>query len=243
MNSPVKEFYVGKTLLITGGFGSIGKLMIRKLLSLNIVTEILLIARQRKGKSTQERLDKLFEGFLFQNMGSFDPQFKEKVRIINGDMELPDLGISDDDCEYIKDRVEIVIHGAASLNMEGRLYQTIATNIRGTKALLDLALQMKQLKSFVFISTAYSQHPLPYIEEVFYKPPMDFRDLINLLEYFKDDEVLDFVRAKLIDGCTNIYTFSKAVAEDMIRQYQDRLPVAVVRPSQGENFVKLEGPS
>jgi alcohol-forming fatty acyl-CoA reductase len=235
MSSPVKEFYVDKTVLLTGGFGSIGKLMISKLLRLNVVKEILLIARQRKGKSTQERLDKLFNGFLFQDMATFDPKFRQKVKIINGDMELPDIGFSDEDRQYMKSHVEVFIHGAASLNMEGKLSQTIATNVRGTKVLLDLALEMKQLQSFVFISTAYSQYPLKYVEEVFYKPPIGFRDLINLLEHFKDDEMLDILTAKLIDGSTNIYTFSKAVTEDMIKQYQDKLPVAVVRPSQGEN--------
>ena len=241
--SHVKDFYDKKTVVITGGFGYVGKFLVHKLLRLNVVKEILLIARPKKGKLGAERLDKLFSGFLFQNMADFDPNYKAKVKVINGDMELNDLGISSDDREYIKENAEVVIHGAASLVMEGKLQQTLASNVRGTKILLDLALEMKSLQSFVFISTAFSQYPLKYVEEKFYKPPMDFREALKLLEKFKDEDAMDALTAKLLGTSANIYTFSKAITEDMIRQYQDKLPIAIARPSQGSTTASCRQPA
>lgn len=233
MNSPIKDFYANKTVLITGGHGYIGRLLLAKLLRLNIVKEILLLSRPRKGKSNEERLNELFEGFLFQEVARNDANFREKVKIVNGDCEVRDLGVSCEDREYIKCNVEVIIHGAAALSLDGKLKHSIATNVRGTKQLLDLAIESKHLKSFVFISTAFSQCPKGESMEVFYDTPMDYRNAIQLLEDFSDEDALNFVLKKLISPWPNAYVFTKAVAEDMLRQYQDRLPVALVRPSVG----------
>lgn len=55
-SSPVRQFLNNKTIFITGGFGFVGKILIEKLLRCE-VKRIYLLARSKKGKSMQERLE------------------------------------------------------------------------------------------------------------------------------------------------------------------------------------------
>ena len=227
----VKDFYNGKTILLTGATGYIGRLTIAKLMRMGNLKEILLLSRPKKGKSNGERLDKILSGFLFQEMEKFDADFRSKLRIVNGDMELVGLGISCDDRSYIMQNVEVIIHGAATVRFDEILTKAITINIRGTRDILDLAIQCSKLQSCVHISTAYSHCPRLEIEEKFYPPPIDFRLAIQLLD--SDESEIDPLTTKLISPWPNTYTFTKAISEDMIRQYQDKLAVAIIRPSIG----------
>lgn len=230
MDSPIKNFYANKCVLITGGMGFIGKLMLAKLLRLNDVREVLLLSRPKGDKSNENRLKELFSGFLFKK---FDEDSLKKVRLVNGDIASIDLKLSSYDREYIKENVQIILHSAAELNMDGSFKKSIATNVRGTKLLMDLGVESKNLISFVYISTAFSQNPQLHTKESFYEPGIDFRLAIKIVESSANEECLHVLTEKLIAPWQNIYSFSKAVTEDMVRHYQDRLPVVVARPSIG----------
>lgn len=236
MGSPVKNFYRNKTVLITGGFGFIGKLMLAKLLRLNIVKEILLLSRPKKGKSSEARLAALFDNILFQDIDNFDKEFRSHVRLLNGDMELVNLGLSQHDTNIVKNSVQVIIHGAAAISFDGDFKTAVANNVRGTKRLLDLAVDSKVIESFVFISTAYAQCPRLDLKEIFYEPPMDYRRALNILEHMSDEDSLKVVARKLIHPWPSSYVFTKAIAEDMVRQYQHKVPVAIVRPSIGKKL-------
>lgn len=56
--SPIKDFLKDKTIFLTGGFGFIGKLLIEKLLRCD-VKKIYMLVRPKKGKSLDERFEKL----------------------------------------------------------------------------------------------------------------------------------------------------------------------------------------
>lgn len=233
----LKDFYNGKTILLTGATGYIGKLMLAKLMRVGNLKEILLLTRAKKGRTNEERLQNILSGFLFEEMEKYDSEFKSKLRIIRGDMELADLGVSFEDRMYVKDNVEIIIHGAATVRFDENLPIAIAINIGGSKQMLEMALEAKKLESFVYISTAYSNCVLKEIDEVFYEPPMDFREALDLLKI--NECYLNTVTEKLIKPWPNTYTFTKAIAEDMMRQYQDRLPIGVIRPTIGKAFEGL----
>lgn len=231
MISSVREFYIDKCVLITGGMGFIGKLLVAKLLRQNDVKEILLLSRPKRNKTIAQRWKDLFDGFLFQKI---DAEIKSKVRLVTGDMGSMNLSLSLRDRNYVTESVHVIIHCAAELNMDGRFRKTMLTNVRGTKLLMDLAMDAKHLESFVYISTAYSQSPRLHTKEIFYESPMDFRLAIALCERFDDDEQLEPLTNKLFAPLQNIYSFSKAVTEDMVRTYQHKLPIAVIRPSMGK---------
>jgi Male sterility protein len=57
-NSPIKDYLRDKTIFLTGGFGFLGKLLIEKLLRCD-VKKIYLLVRAKRGKSLEERFEKL----------------------------------------------------------------------------------------------------------------------------------------------------------------------------------------
>jgi fatty acyl-CoA reductase len=234
----LKEFYSGKVVLLTGGTGYIGRLLLSKLLSLGNIREVLLLSRPKRGKTNDERLDLILKGVLFEMVSKSDPNFRQKIRIVNADMEAEDLGISREDREYIKNNAQIIVHGAATVKFDEPLRTAIAINVRGTKNMLDLAREVKNLQSFVHISTAYSHCPRENIAEFFYASPLDYRTLLSIFEKF-DDDVVSALTAKLIAPWPNTYVFTKAVTEDMIRQFSGELPIAIIRPTIGEFLITV----
>lgn len=57
-HSPIMDYLKDKTIFITGGLGFVGKLLIEKLLRCD-VKKIYLLARPKKGKTLDERFEKL----------------------------------------------------------------------------------------------------------------------------------------------------------------------------------------
>lgn len=56
----VKDFYMGRSIFITGGTGFMGKVLVEKLLrSCSGIKNIYLLMRPKKGQNVQERLQEL----------------------------------------------------------------------------------------------------------------------------------------------------------------------------------------
>lgn len=54
----IQQFYVGKTIFITGASGFMGKVLIEKILySCSEVKEVIILVRPKRGKSGQQRVD------------------------------------------------------------------------------------------------------------------------------------------------------------------------------------------
>ena len=65
------------------------------------------------------------------------------------------LAMSEEDREICKREVNIVFHSAATVRFDDLLSRSVSMNVRGTKELMDLAKGMKNLISFVHVSTCY----------------------------------------------------------------------------------------
>lgn len=61
-NSPVAEWYRGKTVFITGATGYMGKVMVEKLLySCSGVKSIYILIRSKRGKSPKQRIEDMWQ--------------------------------------------------------------------------------------------------------------------------------------------------------------------------------------
>jgi len=69
-----------------------------------------------------------------------------KVVAIAGDVSVTNLGLSDADRLLLADRVSIVFHAAATIRFDAPLRQAVILNVRGTKYVLELAKEMKNLE-------------------------------------------------------------------------------------------------
>lgn len=231
--SEIKEFFANKTILLTGVTGMMGKLIFAKLMRLGNVKEIVLIVREKNGKTNIERIDAMMKEFLFQEMDQYDPEFLKKLKIFNGDVQLLDVGLSNEDQEYIRNHVEIVLHGAATIKFTENLKRAVETNLRGTKSLLDLARDMRNLVSFIHVSTAFAQCYREDLKECFYTTPVTGEFVINLCDKFNED-IVNALTPQIIYPWPNTYSFTKALCEDYIRRNKGDLPISIIRPSISE---------
>lgn len=82
----------------------------------------------------------------------------------------------------------------------------------------------------VHVSTTYCNTHQPVIEECVYPAETDWRHVIALAE----TESAEAMEAAVSTGYQpNTYTFSKALAEQVMLDHSDRLNVAIFRPAIG----------
>ncbi|KAG5888820.1 hypothetical protein JTB14_016022 [Gonioctena quinquepunctata] len=228
----IAEVYRDKTIFITGGTGFVGKVLLEKLLrSCSGLKKIILLIRTKKGKKTHERLrdvmnDPLFE--LVKKERGVD--IIKKVEAISGDVSLPDLGISKEDRELLQNEVEFVFHCAATIRFDEQLKKAVLLNVRGAKLMLELAKEIKNLKVFIHLSTAYCHLHERVLYEKVYPPPADPHHVIKTVEWM-EDEIIDSITPKLLGDIPNTYAFTKALGESLVADEIENLPVVIMRPS------------
>lgn len=69
-----------------------------------------------------------------------------KLFMIEGNCCLPDLGLNQRDKQIIISDVNCIFHAAATVRFDERLRIAAYTNVRGTKEILNLAKQIKDLR-------------------------------------------------------------------------------------------------
>uniref|UniRef100_A0A1B0FKH3 Fatty acyl-CoA reductase n=1 Tax=Glossina morsitans morsitans TaxID=37546 RepID=A0A1B0FKH3_GLOMM len=229
--TPVQDFYKDKTVFITGASGFMGKVLLEKLLySCVALKEIIIIIRPKRGKTPETRLEEMFKLPIFQRIKEERPHVLKKVTIYQGDVTFESLGLSGENLKYIVDKTNIVFHLAATLKLEGNLKDAIDMNLSGTRRTLNLAKEMKNLEAFVHVSTAFCNCDQEVMYEKIYEFPHRPEDLMRLAEWM-DVKTLDAITPDLLKPHPNTYTYSKRLAELLVRDHYDRLPVIVARPS------------
>ncbi|CAG7719178.1 unnamed protein product [Allacma fusca] len=99
-SSEIVEFFTGKSILITGGTGFVGKTLIEKILrSCPEVVKIYVLIREKRKQCPAVRLQNLLNEPIFQELKKLQPNFNEKVVGISGDATIPKLGICSEDVE------------------------------------------------------------------------------------------------------------------------------------------------
>ncbi|KAJ3641616.1 hypothetical protein Zmor_028113 [Zophobas morio] len=226
--SQIQEFYKNQTVFITGSTGLLGKLVLRKLLTTCDPKKIYLLIRQHKGKSVEERLEILLDK---ADLGRDKSEFKGKIFVIKGDCGLPGLGISQDDRDILVNETTCIIHIAATIKFNEHLRMAAYVNVRAVQDLLNLAKQVRDLKAMVHVSTAYSNcNQKHLIKEQFYEPGMTATELLTMLDSV-DDETITNRTSELLGSWPNSYTFTKAVAENVVKTEAQNLPICIVRPA------------
>ncbi|XP_062276525.1 fatty acyl-CoA reductase 1 [Scomber scombrus] len=229
MNVP--EYYAGKNVLITGATGFMGKVLLEKLLrSCPGVKAAYVMVRSKAGQSPQARIADMINCKLFERLQEEQPGFAEKIIAVNSDLTLPELDLSKEDQSILAENINIVFHCAATIRFNEPLKDAMKLNVLAPQKMVALAHRMKHLEIFIHISTAYANCDRELIEEVVYPPPVDYRRLIDTLDWMDDDLVLALT-PKLIGERPNTYTYTKALAEYLVQQEAGDLNVAIIRPS------------
>jgi fatty acyl-CoA reductase len=156
------EAYEGKKILLTGGTGFLGTALVGKILrSLPDLGRLYLLIRPYRGKSAAERFERdvlgaaAFRGLRERLGDDFGERISKKIRVLEGDVHAPSLGLGEEDLTELSREVDVVIHSAASVIFDAPLDAAVDSNVRGTLGLLKLARAWEKKPLFIHISTAY----------------------------------------------------------------------------------------
>ncbi|XP_012270704.1 fatty acyl-CoA reductase wat isoform X2 [Orussus abietinus] len=228
--TPLQEFYADQSIFVTGATGFLGKILVEKLLrSCPNISKIYVLVRPKKGMDVQSRMEAIFNDPMYDRLKEQMPKFRHKIVPIAGDCSVPALGLSASNRALLLREVSIVFHVAATVRFDEKLKLATAINIRSTGDILDICKYMPKLKSLIHVSTAYANCHLQEIGEKFYNYPIKYDGVCKLTETLPESTI-DDITPRLLGQWPNTYAFTKAIAEDLIKEKNKGLPMGMFRP-------------
>lgn len=230
--SEVQAFYAGKNIFITGGTGFVGLCLIEKILRcIPNVGKIYLLMRPKKGVEIAARLEEFPKNPVFEKLlETNSADIFNKLIPVSGDIGQENLGLSPQDRQMLVDNINVVIHSAATLDFQENLRPTVKINLLGTRQVMELCKDAKNLKVMVHVSSGYVNSFLTEAHEKIYDPPEDAEKVISLINTLNDQE-LDELEPKLLKDHPNTYTFTKHLAEHEVAKCANLFPCTIVRPT------------
>ncbi len=138
-----------KTLLITGATGFLGGCLADKYLEEGYSLKI--IARNLRGVSLKEKMDKIFPDKRTEERSAFSG----RIELLEGDISTENLGLSEADYLRLAGAVDMVVHCAAATKFENDAHDILTqTNIYGSLHVAGFCAR-KKIKRFHYVSTAY----------------------------------------------------------------------------------------
>lgn len=144
--SEVAKWFSNKSIFVTGATGLVGKCVVEKLLrDCPDIVAIYMIIRSKNGVSFDQRKSDYKNHVLFSVLKNSNPKVLDKIKIVQGDVCEPNLGMSMADRKLIAEKASIIFHSAADVRFDRRLIDAYNTNLRGSKWVLDFASEFKKL--------------------------------------------------------------------------------------------------
>jgi thioester reductase-like protein len=142
----INNYYKGKTILLTGATGFLGKVVLWKIFNaLPDIKRLFVLVRPKKGMHVMDRVKKeIFQSLCFDNFRSnanFEAMIAEKIIPIEGDITKDNMAIKPEDRERMIQELDVIINCAASVDFNERLCDAIQINYFGCLRMLDLAHQ------------------------------------------------------------------------------------------------------
>jgi fatty acyl-CoA reductase len=281
----IAEALTGKTILVTGSTGFLGKSIVEKCLrSIPDVARINLAIRSSARRPAADRLEReVLSSPAFKRLKEelgeqrFTDLSASKLAVIEIDLGRDGLGLSDDSRQRLRE-CDVVIHSAAAVEFDNPADLSAQTNLLGAARLVEALRASGARPHLVHISTAFVGGMLRGLvrEEPPLDPGLNWRHEAEVLtslrepveEESRSPEVLNrlrrearsrmgpagtpavaraterlrerWVKDRLIErgrvhansmGFSDIYSFTKAMAEHAVVELHGDVPLSIVRPS------------
>ncbi|KAJ1265242.1 hypothetical protein BS78_08G064100 [Paspalum vaginatum] len=257
----VAGYFRGKSILITGSTGFLGKVLLEKILRVQPdVKKLFLLVRAADVESAKHRVETELTGrvifrVLKEKLGNgFEDFIQEKVCPLAGDIIYEDLGLGPAKLREILKEVDIIVNGAATTNFYERYDVAFDANVMGTKHICEFARRCSKLKMMLHVSTAYVAGEQEGIllekailmgETLRGGARLDVESELNLIKETRRElkarccsERAEKRTMKELGlkrawefGWPNTYVFTKAMGEMVLGHLRGDLPVVIVRPS------------
>eukprot|EP01117_Protostelium_nocturnum_P019428 TRINITY_DN8428_c0_g1_i3.p1 TRINITY_DN8428_c0_g1~~TRINITY_DN8428_c0_g1_i3.p1 ORF type:complete len:1163 (-),score=522.34 TRINITY_DN8428_c0_g1_i3:54-3542(-) len=225
----------GRGVLLTGCTGFVGKVLLEKLL--RDVTEVGRIFVIIRGNAESRFWSEIYESKIMTRLKSergereFEAFVRSKVVPVSGDVQQNELGLKPKDLEMVRQQAQVIVHCAATVDFKERLDKAVRQNVLGTLNLFELAKTFNHLQCFVHVSTAYvnSDRQGFHQEKL---PPLRFdcEEMVQMILQMNPDDI-DKATPGLIGNYPNTYTFTKAMAEIILKNRRGNVPLVFLRPT------------
>jgi long-chain acyl-CoA synthetase len=266
------DAFSNKTILLLGATGFVGKIVLAMILDrFPELKHLVVQARRKKNLSGEQRFysEVLTSPPLrpiVHRMGG-EKAVRDKVQVVEGDLDHPLCGISSVDIERLRGQVDVVVNLAGVVDFDPPINESVEPNVYGTQHLIELTKQLNA--KLVHVSTAYvagkkdgrisEDTPIagyfPRREEGGTERFLVEEELNWYKQFVKETrESRDTnprpVRERLREGglqradhwgWTNTYTYTKSMGEQLIAQTAG-LIYAIVRPAIVESALQYPFP-
>ncbi len=158
----VREALRGKTILLIGGTGFIGKVWLANLLSdLPEIGRVCLLIRSHRAATALERFQRMieespvFDGLSARHGDAFAQFLRERIEVVDGDASKAGLGLAPEARERLAKSVDLIINSGGLTDFNPDLRDALAANVRSTIHLLDF-LRACDHAALLHLSTCYA---------------------------------------------------------------------------------------
>lgn len=158
-----------------------------------------------------------FTGYLshlkvFHRINSEKPETFKKLVPVFGDITSKRLGLSEEQYQQVVSNTNVVFHMAASLKLEATLKPNVEMNLTGTKYVMDMCKEMKNLDAVIHLSTAFCNSD----QEIMYEDVYEWKEkpveIMKCAEWMTEDAMHEMSK-KVLGPHPNTYTYTKRLAE------------------------------
>jgi thioester reductase-like protein len=193
---------VGDYVLLTGATGFLGTEIMKRILRRHTRSRLALLVRSTPRETARERIERLLVRTLGQDEAT---GYRNRIDIVEGDIAHKGLSMDSERVAALEERVDHVIHCAATIKFDLPLDTARRDNTEGTRNVLAFVDRIGHLGRLDYIGTAFVAG--------------ERQGLI------KEDE-LDVGQT-----FRNSYERTKMEAEKLVREFAESHPTAIYRPS------------
>ncbi|MDJ0676337.1 MAG: amino acid adenylation domain-containing protein [Calothrix sp. MO_167.B42] len=192
-----------KHIFLTGATGFVGAFLLNELLHQHSQANIYCLVRANNLLTAKAKLRQSLESYEI-----WQENFAQRIVPVVGDLSQPLFGLPEAQFRELADRIEVIYHSGAHVNLVYPYIGLRGTNVVGTREVLRLAVLTKTI-------------PVHHISTL---------DIFQSSEYREKELILETDDLLSADGYLDGYSQSKWVAEKLVMAARSRgLPVCIYR--------------